>query len=91
MRRHDRGGSVDEARTLLNRDGFLRDVELEPVERSVERGISVLRVTLDRGGGHAEAPEVGGQLPPLQFSLDGALRPNALTVESWSRPSVPNG
>ena len=32
MRHHDRGGSVDEARTLLNQDGFLRDVELEPVD-----------------------------------------------------------
>jgi len=91
MRRHDRGGSVDGPRALLNPDEFLRDVELEPVDGSVDRGITVLRLTLDRSGGHAEAPEVGGQLPPLQLSLGGVPRSSALTVELWSRPSVPDG
>jgi hypothetical protein len=85
---HDRGRSVDEPRTLLNSDGLLRDIELEPVDRFVDCGISVLRETLDGGGGHAEAPEVGGQFPPLQFSFGGVLRPIALTVGLWNRPDL---
>ena len=63
-----------------HRDEFLRNVELEPVDRTVDRGVSLLRVALDGGGGQAQAPKVAGQRPPLLLLLGGKLRAVTLVV-----------
>ena len=87
-RRDDCGGSVDESRALEDREGFHRDVELEPVECTGQRSVPVLCLALDGPGRRVEAAEVGGQSPPLQLSLGSVLRPIALTVGLWNRPGV---
>ena len=63
-----------------HRDELLRNVELEPVDRAVDRGVSLLRVALDGGGGHAQTPKIAGQRPPLLLPLGGKLRAVTLVV-----------
>jgi hypothetical protein len=45
-RRHDRGGVIDEASTLVHGQGLPGDVEQEPIKCAVDRGVARFRAPL---------------------------------------------
>ena len=96
LRRHDRGGQVDEAGALEGRDRLLGHIELEPVQRVVEGRVAVFVMAVKGGRGNAKLPEIAIEQAALGDLL--LLRPTlaapggvSLHLDSLDRVGRPAG
>src|SRR5207244_4528393 len=76
----ERSGAIDVARPLMDGQGLAGDIELEAVDRAVERGIAVLGVALDRRSSDPDAAQIRIQSLALQHALRRHFRSLALAL-----------